>query len=292
MKIAFLGMGAMGSRMATSLLAAGADVAVWNRTPAATQPLKLLGAQVAQRPDQAAAGADLVLAMLRDDEASHQVWCDHDAGALKAMRPGALAVEMSTLSLPWVTRLAAQATDHQVAFLDAPVVGSTPAAQSKKLIFLVGGSAQAVSRANPSFLQIGQTVHHVGPVGSGSSLKLMVNGLLGLQAAGMAEWLAWAQATGLDITRVLPIVTGLPVCSPLMKSCAEAMVQQQFAPLFPINLLHKDLVYALQAAADVKREMPLLQTISEVAQRAEQVGLGAENYTALAKLYSRPQALG
>jgi 3-hydroxyisobutyrate dehydrogenase len=82
--------------------------------------------------------------MLRDDDASHQVWCDGDAGALKAMQTGALAVEMSTLSLPWVTRLATHAASHQVAFLDAPVVGSTPAAQNKKLAFLAGGQRRGV----------------------------------------------------------------------------------------------------------------------------------------------------
>jgi 3-hydroxyisobutyrate dehydrogenase len=187
MKVAFLGLGEMGSRMSTSLIRAGFEVTVWNRTSTRTAPLLSLGAKVANYPNAAAADADFVVAMLRDDAASRDVWTNPIYGALNAMKPGAIAIESSTLTVGWVKQLGELALAQRVSLLDAPVSGSTPAAESKQLVCLVGGDAVALERARPVFNALGGAIHHAGPTGSGAAVKLMLNALLGIQAAAMAE---------------------------------------------------------------------------------------------------------
>ncbi len=290
MKLAFLGLGAMGSPMAASLLAGGMDLTVWNRDPTRSLAFKAAGAQVAPNPNEAVAEADLVFAMLRDDDASKAVWGDDQTGAMATMKRGAVAIDMSTLSLKWVAQLHAQAVRIGVAFVDAPVSGSTPAARDQKLVFLAGGDTGVVARVSPTLRLMGQAVHHVGPAGSGMATKLMVNGLLGLQAAAAAEWLGWVEQSQLDTQRVLQAVTSLSLCSGLMKTCLERMSQREFGPLFPLALLRKDLAYAQQAANSVNARMPLLDTTQGVCQRLEAAGLDTENYTALYKLYATGQS--
>ena len=129
-KIAFLGLGAMGLRMAANLVNAGHSVTVWNRDPAKAAPRAALGAGIAGTPKAAAGGAEIVIAMVRDDEASRRVWLDPETGALGWLGRHAIAVESSTLSVGWVKALAAAAGERGISFLDAPVVGSRPQAEA------------------------------------------------------------------------------------------------------------------------------------------------------------------
>jgi 3-hydroxyisobutyrate dehydrogenase len=127
-KIAFLGLGAMGARMASHLIAAGHELIVWNRNAAKATALVQKGARSASSPRQAAQGAEIVFAMLRDDAASRHVWLDKEDGALTAMTSQAMAIECSTLGLDWVRELARHCQAREIAFLDAPVSGSRPQA--------------------------------------------------------------------------------------------------------------------------------------------------------------------
>lgn len=199
-KIAFLGLGAMGSRMARSLIAAGHEMTVWNRSAALARALADHGAMIASSPRAAATGADIVIAMLRDDQASRSVWLDDDNGALAGMSAGALAIECSTLTVAWARELAGAVHTSGHSFLDAPVVGSRPQADGRQLIFLAGGAASDVERATPFFSAMGQATHHVGGNGCGSAVKLAVNALFAIQVAGMAELITMLKADGVDIT--------------------------------------------------------------------------------------------
>ena len=142
--IAVLGLGIMGGGMASNLIRKGFRVTVWNRSPERTVPFAAQGARVAASPREAAAGADMVIAMVADDAASRSVW-EGEAGALGGLKAGAIAVESSTLSPTWIRALAALAKMRGADFLDAPVGGSRPAAAEGKLTFFVGGEAAVLA---------------------------------------------------------------------------------------------------------------------------------------------------
>jgi 3-hydroxyisobutyrate dehydrogenase len=284
-EVAVLGLGAMGSRMAARLLQAGHVVTVFNRSPAPAEPLLARGAHWAATPREAAQGADFVISMVRDDEASRTVWTDATHGALHGMSAAAVAIESSTLSPQWVRELAALAQQQIVTLVDAPVVGSRPQAETGQLIYLVGGEAQTVERLDLLLRAMGGAVHHTGPVGSAALIKLMVNALFGMQAAAMAELLGLAQASGLNAAKALEIMAATPVISPAAKGASAAMLAGQFAPLFPLELVDKDFGYLLHAARAVAADTPVAQRVSQVLQTALAQGLQREHITALAKLY-------
>jgi 3-hydroxyisobutyrate dehydrogenase len=162
-KISVLGLGAMGSRMAANLIKAGYQVTVWNRNPSAVQALVAAGALAAPTPKEAARDADFVIAMVRDNEASRQVWLDSDTGALAGMSSHAIAIESSTLTAQWIRELAARLDERAVSLLDAPVVGSTPQAEAAQLIYFVGGDAGTLARSEDVLKAMGSSIHHVGP---------------------------------------------------------------------------------------------------------------------------------
>src|ERR1700761_6043599 len=186
-RISFLGLGAMGSRMATNLLKAGHGVTVWNRTPGRAEPLVQAGARQAATPREAAEGAAFVMAMVRDDEASRHVWLDADQGALPVMSPDAVAIECSTVSVAWVQQLHEAAAERGIEMLEAPLSGSRPQAEAAKLIFFVGGKETTAKLAEPVLQPMAAAVHYAGSAGCGATVKLLVNTLLGIQVAAMAE---------------------------------------------------------------------------------------------------------
>lgn len=282
MHIAVLGTGAMGSRMAAALLRAGHSVTVWNRTSARAQPLVEQGAVLAATPRAASDGAQIVLAMVRDDEASRQVWLAED-GALRAMSAEAIGIESSTLSVKWVRELAATFAGRGMAFLDAPVVGTRAQADTSTLIHLIGGDAEFVARALPVLSAIGGSAHHVGPAGSGAVLKLVVNAFLGVQVAALGELLGAAERMGLDRRRAGEVLTEMPSCSASAKGVTLAMLARNFAPAFPVELVEKDLGYL--AGGMSPGSAPLNDAAHAVFARALAAGMGADNMTAVAKLY-------
>jgi 3-hydroxyisobutyrate dehydrogenase-like beta-hydroxyacid dehydrogenase len=283
-RIAFLGLGAMGSRMAASLVAKDHDVTVWNRDPAKTAPLRDAGATVALTPRAAAADAEVVIAMVRDDGASRQVWLDDATGALDAVRPDAIAVECSTLGLEWTRALAQRFAARGRSFLDAPVVGSRPHAEQRQLVFVVGGTRDSFARAEPLLSCMGSAAHHAGPNGAGMLAKLLVNALFAVQVAALAELIGAVRRTGLDAARIAEVVCATPACSMAAAGAARSMLADAFAPMFPVALAAKDLGYALAAGgpADVA---PMVAAARAVFAAGIAAGWGEENLTSIAKLY-------
>ena len=284
MRVALLGLGAMGSRMAARLVAAGHDLTVWNRDAAAAEPLRAAGARVAASPRAAADGAEIVLAMLRDDPASEAVWTDPAAGALGGMAPGALAVECSTLTIRWVRRLAALAEARGIAFLDAPVLGSRPQAEDAALIFLVGGAAAAVERAAPVLDALGRARHHLGGHGAGAAAKLAANALFAVQVAALAEALGLLREAGVETARAVAALAATPVFSAAAQGAARGMLSGSHAPQFPVALVLKD----LSCVAGVGAPAPMAAAAAAVMVAAAERGWGGENLTVVARLYDGP----
>ncbi len=280
-KVAVLGLGAMGSRMAMKLIEAGHGVTVWNRTPDRAAAVVAAGAVAAATPRAAVAEADIAIAMVRDDAASRAVWLDPETGALGHMKAGAVAIESSTLSLDWVRMLARAAVAASVDFLDAPVAGSRPQAEAGQLIYFVGGKAEMLDRVRPVLALIGGTVHHAGGAGAGAALKLAVNALFAVQVAALAELIGLLRRNGADLPRAIEILGATPVASPAAKAAMAAMLAGRHAPMFPVELVEKDLGYAVAAASAA----PVSAAARAVFEAAMGRGLGLENLTAAARLY-------
>ncbi len=242
--VAVLGLGVMGGGMARRLAGAGFPLTVWNRSPERAQALEAEGAVRAATPREAAAGADVILSMVADDDASRAVWIGPD-GALAAARPGALLIESSTLSPAWTERLAETAIERGCRFLEAPVTGSRVQAAGGELLFLAGGDAATVEAARPLLAVLGRDVVHLGPVGSGARMKLINNFVCGVQASALAEALVLIERCGLSKEAALGILLNGAPGSPLVKTVAPRMATPDYTVFFVLALMRKDLAYAI-----------------------------------------------
>lgn len=277
----------MGSRVATRLRNAGHDVIVYNRSPEPADALRDAGAQVASSPRAAAEAADVVLAMVTDDEASRSVWCNPEHGAIAGLRTGAMAVESSTLSLAWTAELGELVATRGASFVDAPVAGSRPQAEAGELIYLAGGRDEDVARVRPLLEPVAAAVHHLGPRGTGMAMKLVVNALFGAQVAALAELLTVVRGAGLDERRALDLLGGMPVTSPAMKGVGALIASRSYGPMFPIDLVAKDLRYALAAAEQLGVALPATAAVARAYEHARRQGFGSDNIAGLAQLYDR-----
>lgn len=282
-RVAILGAGAMGSRMAARLVAAGVPVTVWNRTRERAEAIE--GAAVAPTPRAAAEAASVVLSMVRDDGASREVWLDPTQGALAGLGEEALAVECSTLSLPWVSELAGAFTAAGRAFVDAPLAGSRPQAEAGKLIFVLGGEEDDCARLTPVLAPMAGAVHRVGATGAGATLKLMINAMLATQLGVMAELIGFSRRAGIDPALAVQIIGETPVCSPAAKVSADAMVAGAWAPAFPIELVAKDLGLLARSAQAYDAQVPMAERAGDVYARGLSQGLGGDNITGIVQLY-------
>ncbi|MGB2626195.1 MAG: NAD(P)-dependent oxidoreductase [Candidatus Acidiferrum sp.] len=284
--VAILGLGIMGSGMATRLLSANFPLAVYNRNREKSLPLATAGAFVAPTPREAAFRRQIVLSMVSDDAASRDVWLAED-GALSGASPNSLLVESSTLSVGWVKELASKAAERGCQFLEAPVTGTKPQAAAGELVFLVGGAAEALDVARPVFSALGRDVIHLGPIGSGALMKLINNFLCGVQAASFAEALALIDAGGLDRAKAMSILTGGAPGSGILKRIAERAATNDFTTVFALRWMAKDLAYAIEAAFGKGVSLPLAAAALSVFQQAMAAGHGNQDFSAITQLSRR-----
>lgn len=279
-QVAFLGLGIMGIAMARNISKAGFPLTVYNRTSSKAEALATSGVHVAHTPREAVQQADVIISMVGNDQASQQIWLGDD-GALAGARPDAVLVECSTLSLAWVCQLAELAASRDLAFLDAPVTGSKPAAEAGQIGLFIGGDTEAFQIAQPVLRAISQHQFHMGTSGTGTKMKLVVNLIVGLQAEALAEGLHLAEAAGLDMEQVVAQLANGGGGSPVVKMKIGPMVQRQYTPQFALRWLHKDLTYALRLADEVNAPMPTLATAREVYRLAGNLGLDEKDFSAV-----------
>jgi len=284
---AILGLGIMGSGMANRLLSANFSLAVYNRNQDKSVPFAGAGAFVADTPRQAASRSQIILSMVADDAASRDVWMGEE-GALNGAAAGSVLIESSTLSGNWIQELAAKAAERGCQFLDAPVTGTKPHAASGELLFLVGGSAEALDAARPVFSVLGRDAVHLGPTGSGALMKLINNFLCGVQAASFAEGVSMIDAGGLDRAKAMSILTGGAPASGIVKRVAERVASHDFTPNFALRWMAKDLTYALQDAASRGVALSTATAALAVFQRAIAEGHGDEDFSAVSKSSKTP----
>ena len=253
----------MGSRMAARLLAAGYPMTVYNRDVSKTTPLTERGAAAASTPADAARQAEIVISMLADDGAVRAVLLGA-GGAIAAMQPGTILVEMSTVSPDMAREIAAAAKARGIAALDSPVAGSTPQAEEGSLLIFVGGEADTLDLCRPVLLAVGKSVTHMGPNGTGVTMKVINNTLLGLGLQAVAEAIALGVKSGLDPAQLLDVLGQSTVVAPAHKGKLQNARTGEYPANFPLRLMHKDLGLALGLAAQNRVPMPATAVAQQI----------------------------
>jgi 3-hydroxyisobutyrate dehydrogenase len=285
-RIAFLGLGIMGSGMARRLLVNGFPLTVFNRNAEKSKPFAVEGAHAAGSPREAAAQADIIISMVADDNASRSLWLG-EIGALVASKPDTVCIECSTVTVGWVKELAAAATARGCEFLDAPVTGSKTQAAAGELNFLVGGSASTLEKARPALAAMSKTITPIGPSGSGALLKLINNFVCGVQVAALAEAMAMIERGGLDRAKALEVLANGAPGSPLVKAVSMRMTTPDFTPNFLLRLMAKDLGYAIQEGGKLSVELTTALAALKDFQRAIAAGHGEKDIAAVVEPFRK-----
>lgn len=269
MKVAFIGLGRMGHGMAGRYLDAGFDLAVWNRSQSKAEDLIARGARFAPSPADAADGADAVVTMVADDEASRSVWLGKD-GAATNMKAGSLAIECSTVSHRHALDMARELRARGLVYIDCPVTGLPEAAAAGKLTLLVGADAADLDKAGPYLLPLSTTVRHFGAVGSGTVFKLINNLIGAVQIASLAEGVAIAEQAGLDMKLVAEALATGAVASPQVIRHSKRMIARDFSGAsFTAALRHKDAAYAVALAESLLPGVPVSRAALAAYDRAK-----------------------
>jgi 3-hydroxyisobutyrate dehydrogenase len=256
-RVAFIGLGRMGHGMAGRYLDAGFELAIWNRSKAKADDLIARGARWAASPADAAVGADAVVTMVADDEASRAVWLGTD-GAAASMKAGALAIECSTVSHRHALDMARELRARGLIYIDCPVTGLPEAAAAGKLTLLVGADAADLDKAQPYLAPLCSTIRHFGAIGSGTVFKLINNLMGAVQIASLAEGLAIAERAGLDMNLVAEALSTGAVASPQVIRHSKRMVARDFSGAsFTAALRHKDAAYAVRLAEELLPGVPV-----------------------------------
>lgn len=281
-KIAYLGLGTMGSGMASNLLKAGYQVTVWDRTSAKCEPFARKGARVGQTPADAVRDADLVMYSLSDDAVVEKVVMGPQ-GILSAITAGQIAVDMSTVLPATSLREQEAYAKRGVDFLDAPVFGSKNESANAKLWVLAAGKKDVFEKVKPILEKLGQTVHYLGKNGNATAMKLVGNLIVALELEALAEGLILAGKAGLDLKTVMEVVKVADFGSPLLVGNGENILKRDFSAYFALQLMLKDANLIQQFSESLSSPVPVLRVVQKNLADAVALGFGKENASAVIK---------
>jgi 3-hydroxyisobutyrate dehydrogenase len=279
-RVGWIGTGVMGASMCGHLLAAGHAVTVNTRTPAKAGSLLDAGATWADSPAAVAAASDVVFVMVGYPADVEQVVLGDD-GALGALAPGGLLVDMTTSRPALAVEIATRAADAGVAALDAPVSGGDVGARNGTLSIMVGGDADAFARARPCFDAMGSTVVHQGGAGAGQHAKLTNQIVVAGNLVAVCEALLYATRAGLDVESVLASISGGAASSWALTNLAPRILAGDHAPGFFVDHFVKDMAIALDEAARLQLALPGLALVHQLAVALQAQGHGRDGTQAL-----------
>ena len=288
--IAFIGLGRMGRPMAANLVKAGFDVIAYNRTQTTAQAFAdQVGATVAANPRQAAERAEVIITMLADERSLRAVY-DGPVGVLNACRPGLIAIDMGTTGPAGVGRLGMQIAATGAQMVDAPVSGSTAAAEAGTLTILAGGPPEALDAVHPVLLAMGSTIYRLGPLTAGQSMKLAVNAVIFALGGAVSEALVLAERAGIDRQLAYEVFENSAIAAPMVKYRHGAFIDPDNTPAaFALTLAAKDLGLIQELAQTVGAPMPQSVVNAQVIDAAVARGLGDRDMAAVA-VYLRESA--
>ncbi len=278
MKISFIGLGIMGSRMASNLLKSGVELTVYNRSEEPRKKLEEEGAKEATSIEAAIKDADLVFTMLSKPEAVKEVMLDKGLGFMKK---DALWVDCSTVNPSFTLEALEKAREMNIRYLEAPVAGSSPQAEAAELVIFAGGKEQDLEEARPYLEKMGQKVLHLGNIGKGAAFKLVVNMMLGTGMMAFAESLRFGESMGLDKGFLLNTLPGLAVSAPFTKMKSEVIKDGSYEAQFPLELLQKDLHLATLTGYENGQPLPYTNAAKELYSLAMKDGLGRKDMAAI-----------
>jgi 3-hydroxyisobutyrate dehydrogenase-like beta-hydroxyacid dehydrogenase len=282
MRVAFLGLGIMGSRMAANLARAGFELTVWNRTEAKAQAFcaEHPGAELATSPAQAAAQSDYVVTMVVDGDQVEQVLLSED-GAATSARPGTLCIDCSTIGAMATHSIGEALGARGLELVDAPVTGSAPRAEDGTLTIMAGGSEEAFERAKPVLEAMGRVIVHAGPLGHGQIVKLINNAVAATNATVVGEALLLGARAGVDLDALTQVMGAGSGASTMLELKARAMREHDYTPLFKLAHMLKDVRLCLEEGLAAGAPFQFAALTGEILTAALGRGHGDDDFAAL-----------
>jgi 3-hydroxyisobutyrate dehydrogenase-like beta-hydroxyacid dehydrogenase len=280
LKIGFIGLGIMGSRMAANLQKNGYSLVVFNRTRAKAEPLLGPCGTFSDSPAKVADQADVLFTMLADPDAVEQA-AVHGNGFLSSLRPNALWVDCSSVNPSFSKKMAVAAAARQIRFVDAPVTGSAPVASDGKLVFWVGAEDADLETIRPLLLCMGNRIVHVGGHGAGTSMKMVINLLLGMGMAAFAEGMALGEGLGISRQVLFDSLLGLPAVAPFLAAKREKIEGANYEAEFPLRWMQKDMHLASVSAYESGVATPLTNAAKELYRLAMREGHATEDFSVI-----------
>ncbi len=293
MKIGFIGLGIMGSRMAANLQKQGYSLVLFNRTRAKAEPLLGPCGTFSDSPAKVADQVDLLFTMLAHPDAVEQAALRAN-GFLNHLRPNTLWVDCSSVNPSFSKRMAALAAARQIRFVDAPVTGSAPVAAEGKLVFWVGAESDDLETIRPLLLCMGNKIVHAGGHGTGTSMKMVINLLLGTGMAAFAEAMALGESLGISRGMLFDLLLGMPTVAPFLASKRQKIESGNYETEFPLRWLQKDMHLASVSAYESGVAMPLGNAAKELYRLAMREGYASQDFSAiydyLTAIHQKPPA--
>jgi len=281
-RIAFLGLGTMGSAMAANLARAGFTVTAWNRTPGRAPELEDLGVEMAANPAAAAASAEIVVICVSDTPDVEAVLFGQD-GVAGGARAGTLIVDCSTIAPSGSWNFAARLKEHGLSMVDAPVSGGSEGARNATLTIFVGGAEDDFERARPVLTALGRTITHVGPIGAGQAVKAVNQVILAGTYLGVAEGIVLAIKAGLDVEQVVEALGGGAAQSWVLANRSGRMIDNDYPLGFKVALHRKDLGIALELANQLGAVLPVSALAAQLESGLMAGGHADDDMSALAR---------
>jgi 3-hydroxyisobutyrate dehydrogenase len=281
MRVAFLGLGIMGSRMAANLAKGGFELTVWNRTTATAEEFCAKHkAELASTPAEAAASAEIAVTMVVDGpQVEHVLLGEH--GVVEGAREGLLCVDCSTIGPSATLSIGARLQEHGVAMLDAPVTGSSPRAEDGTLTIMAGGSDEDFERARPVLEAMGKLVVHAGPLGHGQIVKVINNAVAASNAAVLGQALLVAQRAEVDLDALVEVMKAGSGGSAMLELKAEPMRRHDYTTLFKLDHMLKDVRLCLEEGQAAGAPFGFAALTREILTAASGRGLGDADFAAL-----------
>ena len=272
-RLGFVGIGYMGRPIARRLLESGFKLTAYDRDHSKTEQLIRFGGTVAQSVSELSSSCKVVLSCLPSDEAVLDI-CKGSGGVFANVHRGSLVIDLSTVYPETSQELSRLGSEHGVEVLDVTISGSTPTAENGLLTLFGGGDKECFAAAEPIFRVIAKKYFYMGPSGSGATMKLAVNTLLGIGMQAIAEAVALGEKAGLDRNRLLDVLSQTAVVAPAHVGKLQRAMKSDYSPQFPIRLMNKDFGLILNLAAAVGARMPATGAAFEI--NARQSDEGAE----------------
>lgn len=280
MKVGFIGLGIMGSRMAANLQKNGYQLYLYNRSKEKGQDLEEKGAKMMASPAEVAKNADVVFTVLADPEAVRQLAIG-EQGIVENLQPGKYWVNCTTVNPSFAREIGQLAASFGIHYLDAPVAGTKGPAEKGELVFLLGGKEEHVNHLSEFWDILGKTYNHVGEIGMGSSMKMVINLMLGHAMTAFSEALVLGQSMGIDKEKLMETLVGGPVTAPFLAGKKDKIANHDFDPEFPLQWMHKDMHLVRQTAYENKVALPSSAVIEELYALAKQKGYGEDDFSVI-----------